>query len=220
MPYSFELYMSHMWLPVPFIIIVNPSVRQQCHKCRAEHGCTCRLPGSLPTGILLKKIIPGPVKILSHSSPGPTGNLPAGHRSTGNLDLQVRVFAGIPMGKPTGNPQGFGPTLSPKQILTKHFSQLTTIDEHAYLVDRYKQRQRRRDQQQWEVQWLYVKKPYFPVSLSSASSLLSKSSHSDNNTRTISRYSIEGEIHQSLWGSRTQFNPIIVEEDWFRESTG
>ena len=51
---------------------------------RAEHGCTCRLPGSLPTGIFLKKIIPGPVKILSHGSPGPTGNLPAGHRSTGN----------------------------------------------------------------------------------------------------------------------------------------
>ena len=51
---------------------------------RAEHGCTCRLPGSLPTGIFRKKIIPGPVKILSHGSPGPTGNLPAGHRSTGN----------------------------------------------------------------------------------------------------------------------------------------
>jgi len=50
----------------------------------AEHGCTCRLPGSLPTGIFRKKIIPGPVKILSHGSPGPTGNLPAGHRSTGN----------------------------------------------------------------------------------------------------------------------------------------
>ena len=46
------------------------------HGYRAEHGCTCRLPGSLPTGIFLEKIIPGPVKILSHGSPGPTGNLP------------------------------------------------------------------------------------------------------------------------------------------------
>ena len=38
---------------------------------------------------------------------------PQGPVATGNLDLQVRVFAGIPMGKPTGNPQGPGPTLSP-----------------------------------------------------------------------------------------------------------
>jgi len=51
---------------------------------RAEHRCTCRLPGSLPTGIFRKKFIPGPVRILSHGSPGPMGNLPAGYRSTGN----------------------------------------------------------------------------------------------------------------------------------------
>ena len=38
---------------------------------------------------------------------------PQGPVATGNLDLQVRVFAGIPMGKPTGNPQGPGPMLSP-----------------------------------------------------------------------------------------------------------
>ncbi len=44
----------------------------------------CRLPGSLPTGIVRKKTIPGPVKILSHGSPRPTDNLPAGHRSTDN----------------------------------------------------------------------------------------------------------------------------------------
>ena len=60
---------------------------------RAEHRCTCRLPGSLPTGIFLKKNISGPVKILSHSSPGPTGKLPAGHsvratvRATARMDL-------------------------------------------------------------------------------------------------------------------------------------
>jgi hypothetical protein len=29
---------------------------------------------------------------------------PQGPVATGNLDLWVRVFAGIPMGKPTGNP--------------------------------------------------------------------------------------------------------------------
>jgi hypothetical protein len=29
---------------------------------------------------------------------------PQGPVATGNLDLRVRVFAGIPMGKPTGNP--------------------------------------------------------------------------------------------------------------------
>ena len=40
---------------------------------------------------------------------------PQGPVATGNLDLQVRVFAGIPIGKPTGNPQGPGPTLSPRQ---------------------------------------------------------------------------------------------------------
>ena len=34
-----------------------------------------------------------------------------------DLDLQVRVFAGIPMGKPTGNPQGPGPMLSPIHFL-------------------------------------------------------------------------------------------------------
>ena len=39
---------------------------------------------------------------------------PQGPVATGNLDLQVRVFAGIPMGKPTGNPQGPAPMLSPK----------------------------------------------------------------------------------------------------------
>jgi hypothetical protein len=50
---------------------------------RAEHECTCRLPGSLPTGIFRKNLLPGPARILSHGSPGPTGNLPAGHRSTG-----------------------------------------------------------------------------------------------------------------------------------------
>ena len=39
---------------------------------------------------------------------------PQGPVATGNLDLQVRVFGGIPMGKPTGNPQGPAPMLSPK----------------------------------------------------------------------------------------------------------
>ena len=48
----------------------------------AEHGCTCRLPGSLPTGIFLKKLIPGPVKILSHGSPGPTGYMSTGNPGT------------------------------------------------------------------------------------------------------------------------------------------
>jgi len=51
---------------------------------RALRGCTCRLPGFLPTGIFGKIFVPGPARILSHGSPGPTGNLPAGHRSTGN----------------------------------------------------------------------------------------------------------------------------------------
>jgi len=49
---------------------------------KAGHGCTLRLPGSLPTGIFRKKSIPGSAEILSHGSPGPTGILPAGHRST------------------------------------------------------------------------------------------------------------------------------------------
>ena len=38
---------------------------------------------------------------------------PQGPVATGNLDLQVRVFAGIPMGKPTGNPLGPAPIISP-----------------------------------------------------------------------------------------------------------
>ena len=42
---------------------------------------------------------------------------PQGPVATGNLDLQVRVFTGIPMGKPTGNPQGPGPMLSPTEAL-------------------------------------------------------------------------------------------------------
>ena len=37
---------------------------------------------------------------------------PQGPVATGNLDLQVRVFAGIPMGKPTGNPYGPAPVSS------------------------------------------------------------------------------------------------------------
>jgi len=48
---------------------------------KAGHGCTLRLPGSLPTGIFRKKSIPGSAGILSHGSPGPTGILPAGRRS-------------------------------------------------------------------------------------------------------------------------------------------
>ena len=50
---------------------------------KAGHGCTLRLPGSLPAGIFRHKSIPGSAGILSHGSPGPTGILPAGHRSTG-----------------------------------------------------------------------------------------------------------------------------------------
>ena len=56
---------------------------QDHHNIKAGHGCTLGLPGSLPTGIFRQKCIPGSAGILSHGSPGPTGILPTGHRSTG-----------------------------------------------------------------------------------------------------------------------------------------
>ena len=73
--------------------------RRHCNKISVEKYCQHHSNDKLglsmgaPVGYLdpypqvffWKKIIPGPVKILSHGSPGPTGNLPAGHRSTGNL---------------------------------------------------------------------------------------------------------------------------------------
>ena len=50
---------------------------------KAGHGCTLRLPGFLPADIFGQKSIPGSAGILSHGSPGSTGILPTGHRSTG-----------------------------------------------------------------------------------------------------------------------------------------
>ena len=52
-----------------------------------------------------------------------------------------------------------------QQVLTKHFSWPTTIDEHVYLVNKYDRRQRKKEQHQKGLWCPYVKKPYFKVSV-------------------------------------------------------
>ena len=87
-----------------------------------------------------------------------------------------------------------------QQILTKHFSRPTTIDKHAYLVNKFERRQLKKDWQLQGLHQLYVKKPYYKVSPSSASSSSSESSPSIHSHETISRYSLdEGFIHHYIW---------------------
>ena len=43
-------------------------------------GAPAGLPGSYPQVFQASKLIPGPVKIFSHGSPGSTGQKPVGHR--------------------------------------------------------------------------------------------------------------------------------------------
>jgi hypothetical protein len=47
---------------------------------RAGHRCTCRLPGPVPTGIFISKLIPAPVKDFSHESPVSVGQKWVPHR--------------------------------------------------------------------------------------------------------------------------------------------
>ena len=79
-----------------------------------------------------------------------------------------------------------------QQILTKHFSQPATIDEHAYLVNKFERRQLKKDQQLQGLRRPYIKKPYYKVSPSSVSSSSSESSPSICSHETISRYSLDG----------------------------
>ncbi len=59
---------------------------------RAGHGCTCRLPGPVPTGIFISKLIPAPVKDFSHRLPGSVGQKPAGHGyHTGNFVKTIKI---------------------------------------------------------------------------------------------------------------------------------
>ena len=103
-----------------------------------------------------------------------------------------------------------------QQILTKHFSQPTTIDKHAYLVNKFERRQLKKD---WQLQGLrrpYVKKPYYtvsPLSILSSSSELSPSIHSH---KTISRYLLDGEfIHHYVQPVPTASETACHHEQFF-----
>ena len=155
-----------------------------------------------------------------------------------------------------------------QQVISKHFTQPTTIDKHAYLVNKYERRQAKQDAQRRGLQRPYVRKPYYSVSPSSQSSSSSASSPSIGWIHTISCKPLEGGfIHNYSWqppssepshqreqffnrispirtqttptiwakrtlnrtrldwtvyqgGAGTRLNPIIIEDDWFRESIG
>ena len=79
-----------------------------------------------------------------------------------------------------------------QQVLTKHFSRPTTIDEHAYLVNKFERRQLKKDRQLQGLHQPYIKKPYYKISPSSALSSSSKSSPSIHSHKMISRYPLDG----------------------------
>ena len=103
-----------------------------------------------------------------------------------------------------------------QQVLTKHFSHPTTIDKHAYLVNKFKRRQLKKD---WQLQGLrrpYIKKPYYKVSPSSVSSESSESSPSICTHQTISKYSIEGGfIHHTVHPPPTTLETVCHWEQFF-----
>ena len=155
-----------------------------------------------------------------------------------------------------------------QQVVSKHFTRPMTIDEHAYLVNKYERRQMKKDAQRWGLRRPYVRKPYYSVSPSSWSSSSSASSPSIGRIHTISCEPLEGGfIHNytrqppssepsqrreqifnhislirartmpTIWaehtlnrtrldwtvyqgGAGTRLNPIVIEDDWFRESGG
>ena len=103
-----------------------------------------------------------------------------------------------------------------QQILTKHFSQPTTIDKHAYLVNKFKRRQLKKDQQLQGLRWPYVKKPYYKVSPSSVLSSSSESSPLIHSHKTISRYSLDGGfIHHYVQPSPTASKTAHRREQFF-----
>ena len=65
-----------------------------------------------------------------------------------------------------------------QQVISKHFTQPVTIDEHAYLVNKYERRQTKLDAQRRGLRRPYIRKPYYSVSPSSRSSSSSASSPS------------------------------------------
>ena len=155
-----------------------------------------------------------------------------------------------------------------QQVISKHFTRPATIDEHAYLVNKYERRQAKKDAQQRGLWRPYIQKPYYSISPLSRSSSSSASSPSIGQIHMISCRPLEGGFihnytqqppssepsHQreqffnwispirarttpTIWVERTlnrtrldwtvyqggvgpQLNPIVIEDDWFRESVG
>ena len=81
-----------------------------------------------------------------------------------------------------------------QQVITKHFTRPVTIDEHAYLVNKYERRQAKTDAQRRGLRRPYARKPYYPVSPSSQSSSSSASSPSIDRNHTIPQQPSSSEL--------------------------
>ena len=79
-----------------------------------------------------------------------------------------------------------------QQVVAKHFTRPATIDEHAYLVNKYERQQAKIDAQQRGLRRPYIRKPYYSVSPSSRSSSSSALSPSIGQIHTISCKPLEG----------------------------
>ena len=102
-----------------------------------------------------------------------------------------------------------------QQVVTKHFTQPVTIDEHAYLVNKYERRQAKQDAQRRGLRRPYVRKPYYSVSPSSKSSSSSASSPSIDRIHTISRYPIEGGFIHNYTRQKPASEPSRQRERFF-----
>ena len=69
---------------------------------RLDTGAPVGLPGPYPQVFQASKLIPGPVKIFSHGSPGSPGKKPVGHRYSQVNPLFYR-YSKVPGGIPTGH---------------------------------------------------------------------------------------------------------------------
>ena len=102
-----------------------------------------------------------------------------------------------------------------QQVVTKHFTRPVTIDEHAYLVNKYERRQAKLNAQRRGLRRPYVRKPYYSVSPSSQSSSSSASSPSIDRIHTISRYPLEGGFIHNYTRQQPSSEPSRQRERFF-----
>ena len=102
-----------------------------------------------------------------------------------------------------------------QQVISKHFTQPTTIDEHAYLVNKYERQQMKMDAQRRGLRRPYIQKPYYSVSPSSQSSSSSASSPSIGRIRTISCVPLEGGFIHNYSQQPPSSEPSRCREQFF-----